>query len=202
MNIIAAITLPIIAGCIGWFTNYLAVKMLFYPRKPKVILGLTIQGIFPKRQAFVAEKVGHLVAEELLATEEIFNRINSEKNLAMLKHKLNEKLGSYFELTLVRKYPMIAKLLPEKLKNRIKEEILEEVENQIPSLLRSQVGYLEENLDLRGIIRSKVNMLSSEKLEKIIWDILAEEFKFIEWIGAILGFTIGLVQVLIAFIFF
>ena len=97
----------------------------------------------------------------------------------MLKHTLNEKLGSYFELTLVRKYPMIAKLLPEKLKSRIKEEILEEVENQIPSLLRSQVGYLEENLDLQGIIRSKVNMLSSEKLEKIIWDILAEEFKFI-----------------------
>jgi uncharacterized membrane protein YheB (UPF0754 family) len=45
-------------------------------------------------------------------------------------------------------------------------------------------------------------MLSSEKLEKIIWDILAEEFKFIEWIGAVLGFTIGLVQVLIALIFF
>lgn len=202
MNIIATIALPIIAGCIGWFTNYLAVKMLFYPRKPKVILGFTIQGIFPKRQAFVAEKVGHLVAKELLASEEIFKRINSEKNLTVIKHKLNDKLGKYFELTLVRKYPMVAKLLPERLKSRIKEEILEEVENQIPSLLRSQIGYLEENLDLQEIIRSKVNMLSSEKLEKIIWDILAEEFRFIEWVGAILGFSIGLIQVLIALLFF
>ncbi|MFT5861156.1 MAG: uncharacterized membrane protein YheB (UPF0754 family), partial [Flavobacteriaceae bacterium] len=27
-------TLPFIAALVGWFTNYLAVKMLFHPKEP------------------------------------------------------------------------------------------------------------------------------------------------------------------------
>ena len=47
--------LPIIAAIIGWGTNYLAVRMLFHPRKQKNILGLKLQGVFPKRQKVLAE---------------------------------------------------------------------------------------------------------------------------------------------------
>lgn len=45
--------LPIIGFIIGAFTNYLAIKMLFHPRKP--ILG--IQGLLPKRRAILASKI-------------------------------------------------------------------------------------------------------------------------------------------------
>jgi uncharacterized membrane protein YheB (UPF0754 family) len=45
--------LPIIGLIIGAFTNYLAIKMLFHPRKP--ILG--IQGLLPKRRQMLAEKI-------------------------------------------------------------------------------------------------------------------------------------------------
>ncbi|MEZ4979183.1 MAG: DUF445 family protein, partial [Chitinophagales bacterium] len=62
MKLFLLLLLPIIAGLIGWLTNFLAVKMLFYPRNPKQILGITFHGVFPKRQAHVAEKVGELVA--------------------------------------------------------------------------------------------------------------------------------------------
>ena len=55
--------LPIIAALIGWFTNYLAVKMLFHPRLPLKIFGFSIQGVFPKRQKQLADKLGTLVAD-------------------------------------------------------------------------------------------------------------------------------------------
>lgn len=45
--------LPIIGAIIGAFTNYLAIKMLFHPRKP--ILG--IQGLLPKRRKILASKI-------------------------------------------------------------------------------------------------------------------------------------------------
>lgn len=202
INIIAAISLPFIAGSIGWFTNFLAVKMLFHPREAVHVLGFKIQGVFPKRQTFVAEKIGHLVANDLLASVEIFKHIGSEKNLNKIKLSLEDKLSNYFESTFVQKYPMAARLLPKKAKLRIQEEILEEVEKLVPVLIQSQVQHLESNLDIEDIITRKVNSLSGERLEKIIWDILAEEFKFIEWVGAFLGFTIGLIQVILGFILF
>ena len=59
--------LPLVAALIGWFTNYIAVKMLFHPKNPKGFLFVKIQGVFPKRQKALAQKLGDLVAEELFS---------------------------------------------------------------------------------------------------------------------------------------
>ena len=201
MNLIAAFSLPIVAGLIGWLTNYLAVKMLFRPRKPKKILGITFQGVFPKRQAEVAEKIGLLVANELLASKDILSKFNSHDNIAQIKDRLENKLDDYFAVKFVLKYPVASKFLPDKAKEKLKEEILKEIDELAPDLIQSQIYYLENKLDIKGMISSKVNELSTEKLEKVIWNILSTEFKFIEWVGAMLGFSIGLVQVLLAYLF-
>ena len=64
-------TQPLVAAFTGWFTTWIAIKMLFHPRNPIRIMGLTIQGVFPKRQSQVAAKLGSVVANELLHFDEI-----------------------------------------------------------------------------------------------------------------------------------
>ncbi|HNF52023.1 MAG TPA: DUF445 family protein, partial [Chitinophagales bacterium] len=44
----------------------------------------------------------------------------------------------------------------------------------------------------------KVNNFSDEKLEQLLLDITAKEFTFIEIIGGVLGFVIGIIQLLIS----
>jgi uncharacterized membrane protein YheB (UPF0754 family) len=50
------ISIPVIGFIIGYFTNYLAIKMLFYPRKP--ILGF--QGVLPKRRNELAKNIAEV----------------------------------------------------------------------------------------------------------------------------------------------
>ena len=50
------VLVPVISAFIGWFTNWIAIKMLFHPKKPIRFLGLTIHGIFPKLQKQIAKK--------------------------------------------------------------------------------------------------------------------------------------------------
>jgi len=197
MKVFLIILLPFIAGLIGWFTNFLAVKMLFHPREPKKILGVTFHGVFPKRQAYVAAKVGQLVANDLLNTSDIFEKLNNEATIARLINTLDESLEEYFNVTMVEKYPMVSKLLPKKAKLKIKSEILNEVEAAAPGFIKLQIDQIEDTLDIESIITDKVNKLSSSKLEEVIWNILSTEFKFIEWVGAILGFMIGVIQVIL-----
>lgn len=199
MNLIAAFSLPIVAGLIGWLTNYLAVKMLFHPREAIKVLGITVQGVFPKRQAEVAEKIGVLVANELLASKDILAKINNHDNIEQIKNRLSQKLDDYFTVKFVLKYPFASKFLPVKAKDKLKEEILNEIDELAPEIIQSQVNYLEQKLDIKSMISKKVNELSSEKLEQVIWSILSTEFRFIEWVGAILGFTIGLIQIILAY---
>ncbi|WP_301924367.1 DUF445 domain-containing protein, partial [Ferruginibacter sp.] len=67
MNWIGNIITILLSTFTGWVTTWIAIKMLFHPRRPIKILGLTIQGIFPKNQRLIAEKLGQVVGKELLS---------------------------------------------------------------------------------------------------------------------------------------
>lgn len=187
--------LPIIASVIGWFTNYIAIKMLFHPREPKKFLGLTIHGVFPKRQAQVAQRIGNLVATELLSAEEIKATLSRTNPSEGIERHVGKRLDIYFEVTLPLKYPFISRILSKKMKGKIKAEILNEISRTAPGMIAKQVEELSETLDIEKMIEAKVSVVSAEKLEAMIWSILDKEFKFIEVVGAVLGFLIGLVQV-------
>ena len=58
--------MPFIGAGIGWVTNFIAVKMLFHPRKPLRLLFFSVQGVFPKRQQAFAHKLGAIVSDELI----------------------------------------------------------------------------------------------------------------------------------------
>ena len=36
------VAMPLVGGAIGWVTNFLAIRMLFRPRLPRRVLGLTV----------------------------------------------------------------------------------------------------------------------------------------------------------------
>ena len=50
--------------------------MLFHPKEPKRILGITFHGIFPKRQKIFAEKLGKMISAEFLSFEDIEQKIS------------------------------------------------------------------------------------------------------------------------------
>ena len=54
---------------------------------------------------------------------------------------------------------------------------------------------LEEELDVRQMVREKVEAFSSDKLEQLLFSLMKKEFRFIELVGALLGFLIGCIQV-------
>jgi uncharacterized membrane protein YheB (UPF0754 family) len=71
---------PLIGALIGYFTNWLAVKMLFRPYYPKKIGKLKVPftpGIIPKRKPALAKAVGKAVGEELLTKDDIAKALTS-----------------------------------------------------------------------------------------------------------------------------
>lgn len=192
------ILLPLIAGLIGWFTNYIAVWMLFRPRRPVRILGLTFQGIFPKRQKVLAERIGRLVAEQLLSSTDLKEKLLAEDNVDEILDMIEGRIDDYLLHTFPEKYPITSIFFGTRRKAQIKADLVGEVNVAVPELLSSYADKIDEKVDIEQMVRSKVESLDPVMLEKLLNGILKSEFKFIEWVGAILGFIIGLLQVLIA----
>lgn len=74
MDIINIISGPVIGSVIGYFTNYIAVKMLFRPLNPVKIGSITLPftpGIIPKRKNELGKAIGNAVGNNLLTTEDL-----------------------------------------------------------------------------------------------------------------------------------
>lgn len=82
MEIINVLAGPIIGGVIGYFTNYIAVKMLFRPLKPIKIGKYTLPftpGIIPKRKPALAHALGQAVGNALLSKDELTKVLTSDR---------------------------------------------------------------------------------------------------------------------------
>jgi len=191
------ILIPLISAFIGWFTNWIAIKMLFHPREPRKILGITFQGIFPKRQQQFAEKLGKLVSEELLSFSDIEKKITDPGNLQQLMPLVEEHIDHFLRKKLADEMPIISMFIGENTIQQLKTVFLKELETLFPVLMQRYMGNLQQQLDLERIVVEKVAGFSTDKLESILVSIMSKEFRFIEILGAILGFMIGLLQVFI-----
>jgi len=190
-------TLPFIAAVIGWFTNFLAVKMLFHPKEKKRILSFEIQGIFPKRKKVLARKLGTLVANELISFDEIKNKLIKEENLDDVMELMDERITDFLEDSLQESSPFLAAFMSEKKKTQLKQVALDEIQEILPEAIESYIDKAQEGLDVEKMVYEKVVAFSSDKLENILFGILQKEFRFIEIVGGVLGFVIGLIQLLL-----
>ena len=81
--------------------------------------------------------------------------------------------------------------------DKIKEGLLEEIDAMLPQLMQQYAEKLKSKIDIEAMVTEKVANFSSDKLEEILVSIMKKEFRFVEIIGAVLGFVIGLLQILI-----
>jgi uncharacterized membrane protein YheB (UPF0754 family) len=192
---ITYILIPVISAFIGWFTNWIAIKMLFHPKLPIKILGITFHGIFPKRQKQFAEKLGKLVSQELISFSDIENKVSNPENIEKLMPYVETHIDHFLRVKLAEEMPMISMFIGDKTINQMKTVFINELQTLFPSIMENYMGQLEKDLDLEKIVFDKVNGFSSDKLEEILKAIMSKEFRFVEIIGGVLGFMIGLLQV-------
>ena len=80
MNIFAMILTPLVGAAIGYFTNMLAIAMLFRPHTEKRIGRLRIPftpGLIPKERKRIAERVAITVSKNLLTPEALAKELAS-----------------------------------------------------------------------------------------------------------------------------
>ncbi|HEY6901435.1 MAG TPA: DUF445 family protein [Puia sp.] len=188
-------TIPFISAFIHWLTIWMALKLLFHPRTPKKFLGLTLHGVFPKRQRQIAESLGKIVGQELLSFGDIEQTITNPENVRRILPLAEEHIDNFLRNKLKESMPMIAMFIGDKTINQLKTVFMKELEELFPVIMKNYVSNLRHDLDLERIVVDKIANFSNDRLEAMLNQFLTKEFRFVEIIGAALGFLIGLLQI-------
>lgn len=185
------IVLPLISALIGYITNVVAIKMLFWPRRPVNLLLFKLHGLLPKRRAELANSLGKLVEEQLLSLDDLFEKINTPEVREIISRQIitavRDRLGE-----------IIPRIVPAKITQVIVDSleklIRQEAEHMIRQIIDSGHEYLTKEIQVSRIVEDKVNAFDLDQLEEMIREVSSPELRAIEILGGVLGFIIGIIQ--------
>ena len=124
---------PLTGGIIGYFTNWLAIKMMFRPHQPKYLFGIKIPftpGLIPKERERIAEAVATSISENLMNKEVL------EKNL--LSEDMLTKIGTEYD-TFAARQKVNGETLRAFLSHFISSQDLEKIQSDAGGELASQI---------------------------------------------------------------
>ncbi len=190
------LTLPVIGAVIGWITNLIAIKMLFRPYRPVKVLGVTIQGLLPRRRKEFALSIAKTVERDLLTVEDITRFLEGVRWEEEVERAVEESLESRLKskrISAFLKTPLLGLIGHEvirQLKRVLSGVIIEKVQEHKGPLVEK----FQDALELKELVSQKVEGFDMEKLESLLMNLIAKELAYIELVGAVLGFLIGLAQ--------
>jgi len=187
-------------------------------------------GILPRQRKRLAISIGAMVERELLTAEVLRNRLANidvknfqgivteflrrddirkefeSKGRVLMRNiffKMNTlqrffiSVGQY-DQTLEQRMPEIIDELISSVEtllqeDRIKAKILAAVDGQIENILAS--------INIKTLVSDRIDSLEMVRVEKIILDVMADQFKWINVFGGLLGFLIGVFQSVFVYFF-
>ena len=173
MDILKIIGGPLVGAVIGYFTNYIAVKMLFRPFRPIKIGKWTVPftpGIIPKRKQALAKALGKAVGTTLLTTEDLKKTLSSKEVKETVTTLLVEQIENVTnsEQT-VKEVALFA--LHEENYEQMKEDLSEKATDKVMEhLVEVQIG----NLVVEEAKKSIVEKMSGSFMAMFLNDDLLE----------------------------
>jgi len=179
---------PVIGAIIGWFTNKQAIWMLFNPKKEKRVFGFRVPftpGLIPRDQILIAKSLGAMIEEKLINSEEIDIRITKEE--------INGKIKELMDKAVEKNMGKLAFLIPETVMNQVKKFFAP----KISELVKDELFNFLNLINVKQIVEDKVSSFPIEELEEAIQGVTKKHLTYIVNLGGVLGFIIGLIQVVV-----
>lgn len=182
---------------IGWFTNYLAIKLLFRPYKEMNFFFFKIQGLIPKRRDEISENIADVVEKELISVDDIENKLKEvEFDDGMIEKVLDKLVEEKLKKSILEKNPLLKMIINDSMVDKIKKYFKNMILENKDEILSEMIKIGKEKIDFKEIILEKMKNFSLEEIEKIILSMSKNELKHIEIIGGVLGGLIAVFQFL------
>lgn len=199
--------IPFIAAFVGWFTNWLAVQMIFYPvefkgidilRKDEVPLGLLgWQGIVPCKTRKMSETMVNMVTTQLLNVQEVFRRLDPKVCAELLAPEV-PKLGQNI---LDESFPRWLAQFPKSVFDGLPIETVDWLREKNLRFLRGLTIGMQDNIDsLLSVKNCVINQMMQDRslLGTLFKKCGQAELDFLTNSGLWFGFLLGVIQMIVA----
>jgi uncharacterized membrane protein YheB (UPF0754 family) len=190
-------SIPFVAALVGWVTNWMAIKLTFYPVH---FIGippyLGWRGVIPSK----AEKMARISVDKSLSKigtlQEIFDQMDPDIISKHIARSIEPWVSWYTNDVLFLEYPKFYKQMPEALKERVFDELKARLPEIVDEMMLDIRDNIYEVLDLTEMVVAELKA-RPRLLIRIFLECGVAEFRFLIKSGIYFGFLFGLFQTVI-----
>ncbi|PJZ59939.1 DUF445 domain-containing protein [Leptospira adleri] len=192
-------TMPIMGVIVGYYTNWLAILMIFRPLEPKRYLFFQYQGLFLKRQKEVSKEFAAVIASRVLNPENLIRLIFLGKGGDLIIQLVMDKAKTMTENKLKEKAPFVPLLLGSEKMSNLKVKIADHIIWIIPQVADRIQNYITDTLQIEKTVADRLSVLPADEFESLLHSVFKEDETTLIILGALLGGFVGLMQAYLVF---
>ncbi|MGB1951670.1 MAG: DUF445 domain-containing protein [Marinobacter sp.] len=187
---VALLSVPLMAAVVGWFTNWLAIQMSFYPVQFIGVGAFGWQGVIPRK----AEKMAHICIDRTLQQfgdlNAVYAKLEPQRIVEQVVAQVNPRLDEYIDEVMYEIQPVLWDNLPLFLRNRIYQWAREQLPSRIESLVEDFGDDLNELVDLKALLSRELKH-HPDLMNRIFKQAGSVELQSVINRGAIIGGLLG-----------
>ncbi len=198
----AFVTIPLVSAFVGWFTNWIAIEMTFWPLefigyKP---LRLGWQGIIPSKAVKMAGIVVDNTLAKLASLSELFQQMEPEKIAEHITKSINERVEEYVDEIMMERNAVLWENLPLMVKRRVYQRVRRQLPVMMDNIVEDMAQNIEDLVDLKQMV---VKLLGDDKalVVRVFKECGSEELRFVVNSGIWFGFLFGLIQMAVYYFY-
>ena len=190
--------IPVISALVGWFTNVVAIKMMFQPVEFVGIPPyLGWQGVIPANALRLARVSNTLITQKLLSLRQLFDETFSAESFA---GKLGVVIDDVTEQVIDEVANKHAKAMwdnaGEFMQNKVRQQVRAEVIEVSRAIAMDMADDIDKIMDIEKTVLEAIERHKA-LMGEMFFEVGRKEFKFIERSGLYFGFLFGVFQMVI-----
>lgn len=191
------LSIPFFAALIGWGTNWLAIKMTFWPIE---YIGIKPwfgwQGIVPSK----VEKMSAIVVDKILSRlgtlEEFFREMEPEKIAHHITQEVIAHIEEYTDEIMLERNAVLWENLPGVVKRKFYNRASKQIPKVVDRLIDDITTNIEQLVDPKEMIVKQASR-DREMMSRVFQECGKQELKFVVKSGLYFGFPFGIIQMLV-----
>jgi len=198
--------LPASGFILGYFTNWVAINLIFRPLEPVSCCCFTLQGSFLKRQREVSQELARILTERIIharyITEAMMKGKSSDKMFSLIQKHIELSCDRISQADSLK--TVINLVIGEDEYRKLKAETVEELfavqknyEKEFSAIQTRFCEYGDRVMDIRETLRCKLQKLTPTEFEGVLRPVFQQDELKLIVLGGVLGLLVGLLQVFV-----
>ncbi|MFE8069787.1 DUF445 family protein [Marinobacteraceae bacterium S3BR75-40.1] len=185
------VLLPLGAAFVGWGTNWLAVRMSFYPVN---FIGLAPylgwQGVIPRK----SEKMAHICVDRTLSQfgslQDVYERLDPALITGQILSQIAPRIDEYIDEIMYELQPVLWDNVPRSVRNRIYRWARAQLPERVEALVEDFGDELGDLVDLKALLSAELKR-NPDLMNRIFQEAGGQQFRFLVRAGGPIGGLLG-----------